>query len=111
MAMHSAASLTVICTVNADVLSINNIREELDETWNYRARWRFIGIELGIDTGTLDAIAEDNRKVEDCLREMIKVWLKRASPKPTRRAMKAALQSVRVVSAAGNNITLMNIAF
>ena len=80
------------------------MREILDQMWNYRARWRFIGIQLGIDTGTLDAIEADHRKVEDCLSKLINVWLRDVSPRPTRSAMKAALQSERVLSGAGNHV-------
>ena len=72
-------------------------------TWNYRARWRFIGIELGINEGTLDAIDEDNRKVEDCLREMITRWLRRCKPKPSRHAISMALKSGRVSRTVGND--------
>ena len=79
-----------------------SLKEILDLTWNYRARWRFIGIELGIDEGTLDAINENNRKVEDCLREMMTLWL-RDKPKPSRRAITTALQSGRVSSTAGKS--------
>ena len=80
-----------------------NLKEILDMTWNYRARWKFIGIELGIDEGTLDAIDKDNRKVDDCLREMIKYWLRLGRrPKPSRRAISRALESRRVSSTAGN---------
>ena len=82
---------------------MSNFREVLDEMWNYHARWRFIGKELGIDTGTLDTIEADYGQVEDCLREMITIWLERDSPRPTRSAMKAALQSKRVVNATGKS--------
>ena len=87
--------------VDADLLSINNIKEVLDEMWDYRARWKSIGIELCVDTGTLDAIEKDCRKVNDCLQEMIKYWL-RNNPRPTREIMKVALQSKLVSNAAGN---------
>ena len=75
-------------------------------TWNYRARWRFIGIELGINEGTLDAIDEDNRKVEDCLREMITRWLRRCKPKPSRHAISMALKSGRVSRTVGNDCSI-----
>ena len=96
--------LTVTFNFNADLLNTNDIREVLDEMWNYRARWRFIGIELGIDTGTLDAIEANYRKVEDCLCEMINVWLRCINPKPTKSAMKTALESEHVLGAKGNNL-------
>ena len=84
------------------LLTIENLKEILDQTWNYRARWRFIGIELGIDEGTLDAIEKDNRKVEECLRVMITTWLRGYKPKPSRHAISMALQSGHVSRTVGN---------
>ena len=81
---------------------MSDLREVLDETWSYRARWRFIGINLGIDVGTLDAIDANNRRVEDCLLNLINVWLRNTNSRPTRTAIKAALQSERVLSGTGN---------
>ena len=69
--------------------------------WEYRAKWRFIGITLGIDTGTLDAIETDNRRVEGCLIEMITTWLKSVNPMATRSAMKTALQSKHLTNQTG----------
>ena len=70
--------------------------------WDYRARWKFIGIQLDIDTGTLDAIEKDCKTVDDCLLRMIKDWL-RNSPRPTltRESIRVALRSKHVSNAAG----------
>ena len=94
---------TRCCHPIAALLSTENLSEILDQTWNYRARWRFIGIELGIDEGTLDAIEKDNRKVEDSLREMITLWLRGCNPKPSRYTISMALQSGRVSRTVGND--------
>ena len=75
--------------------------------WDYRAKWRFIGITLGIDTGTLDAIETDNRKADGCLLEVITTWLKSDDPIATRSAMKAALQSKQVTSQTGIDLQLI----
>ena len=77
-------------------LTPNNVKEMFDVAWDSRARWRFIGIELGFDTGTLDAIEHDNRKAGDCLSELISEWLRQSDPRPTRRAMAKALESPSV---------------
>ena len=77
------------------------MKEVLDEVWDYRARWKFIGIQLKINNGTLDAIEKDCKTVDDCLLRMIMNWL-RNSPRPTRETIKVALQSKLVSSAAGN---------
>ena len=72
------------------------MKEVLDLSWPRRARWRFIGIELGIEQGDIEAISVNNRNVDDCLREMMKTWLRKINPKPTRDALSAALQCERV---------------
>ena len=89
--------------IDDDLLSPDNTKEVLDQMWNHRARWKFIGIQLQIDNSTLDVIEKDHRKVDDCLREMINHWL-RNSPKSrrTRETIKVALQSKQVLNAAGN---------
>ena len=39
------------------------------------ARWKDIGLVLGISDSNLHTIEVNNSKVEDCLREMLKLWL------------------------------------
>ena len=97
--------MTATCIVESDIdhLNISNIKEVLDEMWDYRARWKFIGIELGIEKHTLDAIeATCLRNVDNCLCEMIGGWLKNVSPRPTRGAVRAALHSKSVSNATGS---------
>ena len=84
-------------------LTTDNIKEILDQTWQDRAKWKFIGIELGIDTGTLDAIEADHKKAERCLVELVNLWLRKNDPRPTRRALINALKSPTV---AGNKSPL-----
>ena len=80
-----------------ELLKIDNMREVLDSFWNFRARWKMIGIELGIDMGTLDSIrANNNMQVEGCVTDMIAAWLRGNNPRPTRSAMAAVLLSERV---------------
>ena len=88
------------CIIDDD-LSPDNTKEVLDEMWDYRARWKFIGIQLQIDDGTLDAIEKDCKMVDDCLLRMINYWL-RNSPRPTRETIQVALQSKQVLNAPGN---------
>ena len=82
-------------------LTPDNTREIIDVTWPHRARWRLIGTELGIDTGTLDAIDANNKKVEGCLNELITGWIRSITPRPTRAAITAVLNSEHILSAAG----------
>ena len=94
---------TLFCTVDpdADVLGTSNTKEILDEMWDYQSRWKFIGIELSIDMGTLDAIERDCKMVDDCLLRVITAWL-RNNPRPTRKVIRVALQSKHVSNASGN---------
>ena len=80
----------------ADLLGIENTKEIIELVWDYRARWRFIGREVGIDEGTLEAIAVDERTVDGRLSRVVTTWLKKINPEPTRSAILAALKSERV---------------
>ena len=75
------------------------MNEVLKLAWDHRARWWFIGVELGIEQGDLDAISADHMNVDERLTEVIKIWLRKIKPKPTRSAIMAALQSERVSGA------------
>ena len=78
---------------HAEYLCIDNTRELLDLLWDYRSKWNLLGIQLGIDDSTLEAIDMDQRKTENALVEVIKKWLRRVDPRPTRSALTMALQS------------------
>ena len=89
--------------MHAGLLCITDSREIIDLVWDYRANWKFIGIELGIDAGTLAAIEVDRRNVsKDALTDVINVWLRKDNPRPTRSAIVAALRSRHVSGAKGN---------
>ena len=90
-----SSMMLLSCT---DLLTTTNIKEVLDWTWDLRAKWMFIGIELHIDQGTLDAIGKDNKKAEDCLVELLNRWLRQ--PNATRSALTAALQSKKLAGEA-----------
>ena len=72
----------------------------LDRTRPYRVKWKLIGIELGIDQGSLEATNREYIKfgVEDYLRDMITKWLRHNNPKPTRLALNRALESVSEIT-------------
>ena len=89
--IHPAVSLTP-----------ENMREIIDMTWPHRASWKLIGIDLGIDIGTLDAIEKDRRVVQDCLSELISTWLRKTDPRPTRATITAVLDSKHIINAEGS---------
>ena len=80
------------CTATALLTCDRNMKEVFRLTFPHRAKWRLIGVQLGIDVGKLDAIEANRRMVEDCLTDMISHWLQQTVPKPTRGALNAALQ-------------------
>ena len=54
-------------------------------------KWENIGILLGIEPGVLDAIKVAENQPQNCLREMLKTWLKRVSPPPSWAAIAEAI--------------------
>ena len=84
----------------AELLCIDNITEVHHELWKYRAKWKLIGMELRIEPGDLEAIEGNNRTVEDALLEVIKLWLRRLNPKPTRTVLTAVTRSKLLVTEA-----------
>ena len=51
--------------------------------FSIRSQWKSLGLFLEVDEGTLDAIELDNKKADDCLREMLKAWLRKCDPRPS----------------------------
>ena len=62
-----------------------NLRTLLEELLSKVAQaWENIGILLGIEIGQLDRIKSDNANESNaCLREMLKIWLKRVDTPPS----------------------------
>ena len=57
--------------------------------------WEYIGIELKINIGVLDEISRNNvGNVKDCLKDMLKIWLKQVNPSPSWQAIVDALEGV-----------------
>ena len=58
------------------------------------AKWEYIGMELKVNRGELDAIKKDNPgSSKDCLKCMLSAWLKSANPRPSWEALADALKS------------------
>ena len=74
-------------------MSINDLGAVVDYLWPVRSKWDRIGIHLGIDVGTVDAIKKDHRDSGDCLYELMNVWLRGMDPKPTWKALVGVLKS------------------
>ena len=70
------------------------LKDLLKELYTKAAgKWEDIGILLGIEPGRLDAIkTAENHTAQSCLREMLKIWLKRISPPPSWSAIAEAVE-------------------
>ena len=56
-------------------------------------KWKRLGVFLKISTGRLDNIEADHHNTQDCLQEMLQVWLKQVHPPPTWASIINALDS------------------
>ena len=58
-------------------LIIDDLITVLERVWPARSKWYLIGLYLGIDVGSLDAIKRDNRdQSEDCFTKVLSTWLR-----------------------------------
>ena len=76
-------------------LSVGDLQKVQKCIWDARSKWYNIGLELGIDAGTLDTI-DSTQNPDCCFRAMLTKWLRQDSPKPTRTALAVALRSPSV---------------
>ena len=69
----------------------------LRTTWEARAKWFYVGLELGIKLEVLHVIEMNNHSmIADCFKEMLVQWLKIARPVPTLAAFANAFRSPTV---------------
>ena len=54
---------------------INDLFEVHSELCNVAAKWKGLGLALGLHPGTLDTVKANCHDVEDCLREVLTLWL------------------------------------
>lgn len=80
----------------AKSLSIDDLREVLKAVWDARTKWYYIGLELGIEPATLDAIEKDHKSSDDQFRHMLKKWLMNSKIPPTTETLSKALRSLTV---------------
>ena len=62
--------------------------------WDGRAKWYDIGLELGLKSGTLDAIQQTNQNNTDiCIRATLKEWLSRSDLRPSWSSLASSLRA------------------
>ena len=78
-------------------LDIDDLHRVQDATWEVRAKWYNCGLALGVSSADLEVIKENHRgDCDNCFRETLIEWLKRAHPPPTWSALCNALSSPSV---------------
>ena len=65
----------------------------LKELYSKASDWINIGVLLGMDTGRLNAIrTAENGRPQNCLHEMLMIWLNEVSPSPSWAAIAEAIE-------------------
>ena len=78
---------------NFSLLIKPTLQELVQVLYPAASKWLNIGVMLGVPLRVLDNIKRDYPNlVRDCLREMLKVWLKQVDPPPTWSSMVDALE-------------------
>ena len=82
-----------MCFVEDDTPKMRDLNRYV--TNKYAADWKDIGTELGLKDNIVDNIEKNNRSiVQDCLKDVLKKWLK-LTPNATWRTLEIALTNVR----------------
>ena len=80
-----------------ELLSKKNLQEIFSDIFDTAPKWYNLGLALGLVSDELDKIKVLHREnPNECLREMLKVWLSRHSPRSTRKALVSALREKTV---------------
>ena len=69
------------------------LKDLLKELYSKASKWMSIGVLLDVDKGRLDAIkTAENHAPDDCLCEMLAIWLNKVSPPPSWAAIADAME-------------------
>ena len=72
-------------------LDLDSLPYLQDELYEIRSKWYDIGVQIGIEIGTLQTIRNDSSDSGEALRELLTYWLKNGTP--TWEALFKALRS------------------
>ena len=71
------------------------LKQLLKELHSKAADWEDMGIQLDINDGELKQLKSDNRgDSKACLREMLRIWLKKVDPHPSWSAIAEAIEDI-----------------
>ena len=92
------------------LLGSNDLHIVFKKLWPARHMWHRIGIVLKIDSTTLEVIEMENRRTDDCFREMLTTWLKCVEePFPCWKHLAMALQSIGITVLLGMSRSFLHI--
>ena len=77
-------------------LNVNDLHVVLEEVHDAHSQWQGIGLQLRLASPVLEGIEQQYSKTEDRLREILKQWLKQATPVPCWDALVEALKTKTV---------------
>jgi hypothetical protein len=82
-----------IVSINYIFAAKPELKDLLKELYTKASEWFNIGVLLGIDAGKLSIIkTAENHTPQNCLREMLMIWLKGISPPPSWAAIVDAVE-------------------
>ena len=83
--------ITQLCITAADISHLPDLMIAL----NYiTSEWFDLGLHLRVKYSTLKAIEADYRKVKQCMREMLAVWLKGQGGECTKHTLRTAMLNI-----------------
>lgn len=77
-------------------LGVTKLGTILEAVYSAKSKWYSLGLVLQVPVVILEEIRSQYPDDENCLREVLKFWLKRADPTPTWSALAKALGSKEV---------------
>lgn len=107
---HTACTLSMFesTSISTGQLNIEHLKEVRDATWELRAKWNHLGLQLDITSGTLATFENDHCSTDDRFVALLKYWLSRPSPPATWTTLIEAIRSAPVgYDALANEIEIM----
>ena len=69
----------MLCLCTEPPLSSIDLKVICEELFEIRAKWRWIGLELNLTKGTIEAIEQRNQNPEDRLYRVVNEWLNKGT--------------------------------
>ena len=77
-------------------LTTKDLKDVLEAVAHVCAKWKLIGLQLGMPPEKLDEIKSEHKDPRNCFLEVLNEWLKGLDPEPTWEGLAKALRSKSV---------------